>query len=90
VVPAHGEPGVVTCKWDPARPFRTTRIGEPVFVPAGAGEEGYVIAYNYDGDDTNLVVLHASDIAGEPAAVLRMPQRMPFGLQGCWASAQPS
>jgi carotenoid cleavage dioxygenase len=33
------------------------------------------------------VLLRAADIAGEPVAVLRMPQRVPFGLHGCWVPA---
>jgi carotenoid cleavage dioxygenase len=29
-------------------------------------------------------VLNAADIAGDPVAVLRMPQRVPCGLHGNW------
>jgi carotenoid cleavage dioxygenase len=71
-----------------ARTFGETQIGEAVFIPAGAGEnDGYVVTYQYVGEDTNLVLLRAADIAGEPVAVLRMPQRVPFGLHGCWVPA---
>ncbi len=64
-----------------------TMIGEAVFAPSrdGGGEDdGYLLTYAFDGELTNLLVLHAADIAGEPAAVLRLPQRVPFGLHGCW------
>ncbi len=66
------------------------RIGEPVFAPSlqDPGETaGYVLTYRFDGDSTDLVVLRAGDLAGEPACVLRMPQRVPSGLHGCWVPA---
>jgi carotenoid cleavage dioxygenase len=62
-------------------------IGEPIFAPSmqSADEnDGYVLTYAFEGEQTSLLVLHASDIAGEPAAILRLPQRVPFGLHGCW------
>lgn len=65
-----------------------TMIGEAVFAPSSdrSGEDdGYLLTYAFDAAVTNLLVLHAVDIAGEPAAVLRLPQRVPFGLHGCRA-----
>ena len=65
----------------------TTMIGEAVFAPAansGDENDGYLLSYAFDGDVTNLLILHAADISGEPAAVLGVPQRVPFGLHGCW------
>ncbi|WP_156448295.1 carotenoid oxygenase family protein [Mycobacterium sp. NAZ190054] len=65
------------------------RVGEPIFAP-GAGQSGedggYLLFYSYDPStlDTNLTILHAADIAGEPAATIRMPHRVPFGLHGNW------
>lgn len=73
------------------RSFGATSVGEAVFVPSGQdGDEnhGYLLTYGFDGDVTKLFVLHASDIAGEPAAVLRFPQRVPAGLHGCWVPGQ--
>lgn len=73
------------------RSFGATSVGEAVFVPSGQdGDEnhGYLLTYGFDGDVTKLFVLHASDIAGEPAAVLRLPQRVPAGLHGCWVPGQ--
>ena len=63
-----------------------TMVGEAIFVPSSKGGEGdgYLLAYAFAGDATELLILHASDIAGEPAAVLRLPQRVPVGLHGCW------
>lgn len=65
-------------------------IGEPVFAPAAgsSGEDhGYVLAYRFGEDHTDLVVLHAAAIDAAPAAVLRMPQRVPAGLHGCFVPA---
>ncbi len=65
------------------------RIGEAVFVPTGPGaaeDEGYVLTFATDAatHQSYFLILHAGDIAGEPAATLRIPQRVPAGLHGCW------
>jgi carotenoid cleavage dioxygenase len=63
------------------------RIGEPVFAPSVAdlGEgAGYVLTYVYRGDTTDLAVLRAAELEGDPVCILRMPQRVPMGLHGCW------
>jgi carotenoid cleavage dioxygenase-like enzyme len=60
---------------------------EGVFAPAGAGEEeGWILAFVYDAasDASELVILDASAFAGPPAAVIRLPQRVPFGFHGSW------
>jgi carotenoid cleavage dioxygenase-like enzyme len=88
-------------QWDTLRRYDTrtgenatfapnARIGEPVFVPSNRNpdeEAGYVVTYRYESDATDLVVLRAGDIGGKPAAVLRMPQRVPCGLHGCWVAS---
>jgi carotenoid cleavage dioxygenase len=61
--------------------------GEPMFVPrcASAPEgDGYVIALVYRGatDSSELLILNAQDIAGEPATVLKVPRRVPPGFHG--------
>lgn len=64
-------------------------IGEPIFVPSSQSadeDDGYVLTYAFEPEQTSLLVLHASDIAGEPVAVLRLPQRVPCGLHGCWVA----
>ena len=60
---------------------------EPVFVPRSASApegEGYVIALVYRAADnaSELLILNAQDIAGEPAAVLKLPCRVPVGFHG--------
>ncbi len=74
----HGFPGQV--------------IGEAVFAPkAGRGEEdaGYVLTFATDAVtlESTFVVLDAADFAGEPVAVVKLPQRVPLGLHGNWYSA---
>lgn len=66
--------------------------GEAVFVPAvgQAGESnGYYLGYVYDPsrDGSDLVILDASDFAGDPVARVRLPRRVPYGFHGNWISA---
>jgi len=66
--------------------------GEPVFVPrAGSAPEGdgYVIALVHRAATNRgeLLILHAQDIAGEPAAVLKLPRRVPAGFHGSFVAA---
>lgn len=71
------------------RNFGQTSINEAIFAPSAGGtdeNEGYLLAYAFDGDVTRLFILRASDIAAEPVAVLRLPQRVPSGLHGCWVA----
>jgi carotenoid cleavage dioxygenase-like enzyme len=65
------------------------RLGEPVFAPAGsaaAEDEGYVVTFATDSAtlQSYFLILNATDIAGDPAATLRIPHRVPAGLHGCW------
>ena len=71
------------------RHLEARRLGEAIFAANGSGggeDDGYLLAYTYDPTDltTDLLILHAADVAGEPAATLRMPHRVPFGLHGNW------
>lgn len=66
-------------------------LGEAVFIPRGNPpspdeDAGYLLTYACDRDtlETELLVLDAADIAGEPVATLRMPHRVPLGLHGSW------
>ena len=54
--------------------------------PAAAEDQGYVITFATDTAtlQSYFLILHAADIAGEPAATLRIPHRVPAGLHGCW------
>ncbi len=62
---------------------------EAVFVPRdaqAAEDDGWLIAFVYDlRDDTSeLVVLDAANLDGEPAATIRLPVRVPLGFHGNW------
>lgn len=62
---------------------------EAVFVPRSddaAEDDGWVLSLVYDPerDASDLLVLNASDFTGEPAAVVHLPQRVPFGFHGNW------
>jgi carotenoid cleavage dioxygenase len=70
----------------------TTRLGEPVFAPAGpdAGEdEGWVLVYAHDEAEgvTELRVIAADDFTAAPVARVRLPQRVPYGGHGSWLPA---
>jgi carotenoid cleavage dioxygenase len=72
--------------------FKGQGCGEAVFVPraAGAGEdEGYLLTMVYDPhtDGSELVILDARRVAGEPLARVRMPHRVPYGFHGNWVAA---
>jgi carotenoid cleavage dioxygenase-like enzyme len=66
--------------------------GEPVFVPRSASApegDGYIIAlvYRAENDASELLILNAQDVAGEPAAVLKVPRRVPTGFHGSFVPA---
>jgi carotenoid cleavage dioxygenase len=65
---------------------------EPIFVPRSASApegDGHVIAlvYRAETNTSELLILDAQDIAGEPAAVLKMPRRVPAGFHGNFVPA---
>ena len=51
-----------------------------------AEDDGWVVSYVYDAnrDASDVVILAAQDFTGEPAAVIRLPIRVPFGFHGNW------
>jgi carotenoid cleavage dioxygenase len=66
--------------------------GEPVFVPRSASApegDGYIIALVHRAatNTGELLILNAQDIAGEPAAVLKVPRRVPPGFHGNFVPA---
>jgi carotenoid cleavage dioxygenase len=67
--------------------------GEAVFVPSGSGtadeSNGFYLGYVYDPErnGSDLVILDASDFAGEPVARINLPARVPYGFHGNWISA---
>jgi carotenoid cleavage dioxygenase len=66
--------------------------GEPVFVPRSAAApegDGYVVAlvHRADSNTSELLILNAQDVAGEPEAVLKLPRRVPPGTHGTFVGA---
>jgi carotenoid cleavage dioxygenase len=65
--------------------------GEAVFVPRtpdAAEDDGWLLSllYDPDRDASDLVVLNARDVTGEPQAVVHLPVRVPFGFHGNWVA----
>jgi len=63
--------------------------GEAVFVPTSAdaeGLDGHLLTIVYDAatDRSELVILSAEDLEGDPVATVQLPQRVPFGFHGNW------
>jgi carotenoid cleavage dioxygenase len=66
-------------------------VSEPVFVPrAGDADEGdgWVLfnVYRAAENRSDLVILNAQDVDGEPAAVCEVPHRVPHGFHGNWVA----
>lgn len=64
-------------------------FGEAVFVPrhaAAAEDDGWVVALRLDraADRSDLVVLDAQDLTGDPVATVHLPARVPAGFHGNW------
>jgi len=72
------------------RHFRSgATLGEAVFVPkdAAANEgDGWLLTlvHQAETDTSDLYVLNAQDITGEPQAIVQLPQRVPAGFHGNW------
>jgi carotenoid cleavage dioxygenase len=72
------------------RHFRSgATIGESVFVPRSATAkevDGWVLTLVHQAgtDTSDLYVLNASDLCGEPQAIVQLPQRVPAGFHGNW------
>ncbi len=63
--------------------------GEAVFAlrPSATQEdEGWLITFVYDShqDCSELLVVNAQDMTGEPVARVILPQRVPYGFHGIW------
>jgi len=68
--------------------------GEPVFVPRSASApegDGYIVSvvYRAASDTSELLILNAQDIAGEPEAVVKVPRRVPAGVHGNFVGSVP-
>ena len=69
-----------------------TTVSEAVFAPDpdGNGEgDGWILTFVHDAaaDTTSLGVLDASDVGGDPVAMIRLPVRVPHGFHGNWVPA---
>jgi carotenoid cleavage dioxygenase-like enzyme len=67
-------------------------VGEPVFVPRAADAregDGWILAVVHRAaqDRSDLMILNAQDIGGEPEAVLELPVRVPAGFHGSWVGS---
>jgi carotenoid cleavage dioxygenase-like enzyme len=76
-----------------AHRFTGHAIGEAVFAPkAGRSEEGagYVLTFATDLTtmESSFIILDTEDFSGEPAAVVKLPRRIPLGLHGNWFPAE--
>ncbi|MBM7786689.1 carotenoid oxygenase family protein [Tenggerimyces flavus] len=63
--------------------------GEAVFVPAANAtheDDGWLLSVVSDkaGRGSELLVLDAADVAGEPVATITLPRRVPVGFHGSW------
>lgn len=61
--------------------------GEPVFAPTGPEEDdGYLLTYTYNPKEkvSELYIVNAKTMDAKPVAILRTPQRVPFGFHGTW------
>ena len=87
--------GIVVLVGTPAAFALATRrfpgqvIGEAVFAPkAGRTEEeaGYILTFVTDlaTMESRLAIIDAEDVAGDPMAEVKLPQRVPNGLHGNW------
>jgi carotenoid cleavage dioxygenase len=64
---------------------------EAVFVPRAsdaAEGDGWLMSYVYDKttDKSDVVILDANDVGGEPAAIVHLPVRVPAGFHGNWVA----
>jgi carotenoid cleavage dioxygenase-like enzyme len=62
---------------------------EAVFAPAAGGSDelaGWYLTYVYDPstENSDLVIIDASDFEGDPVARIRLPRRVPHGFHGNW------
>lgn len=63
--------------------------GEAVFAPSNKNtqeDQGWLITFVFDSntETSELVIINAQDITGEPVARILIPQRVPYGFHGTW------
>ena len=62
---------------------------EPIFVPRGgsaAEGEGWVLScvYRAATDQTDVLILDATELSAAPVAIVHLPRRIPAGFHGAW------
>jgi len=65
--------------------------GESVFASTGDDEDaGYLLTYTFNPEDntTELYIVDAKTMDPNPVAILRTPQRIPFGFHGLWVPSE--
>lgn len=68
-------------------------VGEPCFVPTGAGEDdGVVVVQVFDSAraSSQIVGLDARDLGARPLFVARLKHPVPYGLHGCFQPGRTS
>ncbi len=66
-------------------------LDEPQFVAkpdATSEDDGYILIYVYSCSKhtSSLFILDARNVEADPIAIIQIPQRVPHGLHGSWAS----
>jgi len=66
--------------------------GEAAFAPranATAEDDGYLVTFVYDEgrNESELVIVDATDVSAGPVARVRIPRRVPIGYHACWVGA---
>ena len=67
----------------------TNFTSEPVFVPRSSTApegEGFLLAvvYRQEEQRSDLLILDAENVEGEPLATVQLPHRVPYGFHGNW------
>merc|ERR1740121_1412098 len=91
-IPFHSVSGVVKYDLQTGASVRHDFVGgrwggESVFACTGGEEDaGYLLTYTFNPEDgtTELYVVDAQSMDPSPTAILRTPQRVPFGFHGLW------
>jgi carotenoid cleavage dioxygenase len=81
------ERGTEEARLLPGRDFAS----EPAFVSTGESEDDGVllsIVWRAEEDRSDLLILDARDVSGEPVATLALPHRIPAGFHGNWLPAE--
>lgn len=67
-------------------PGRTPSEASFAAADENPGGDGYLMTYVFDAAEnrSDLVILDAGDLAGDPLATIQLPRRVPYGFHGNW------